>query len=202
MNKQLTFFVLFLLGIFQAHSQMSFRPGFRGGVNISHFTEGGDDGYYYIDEESTDIEFSSKTDFYIGFYGALKLSRVYTMQPEFTYSRQGTKYSYKDSDMNIRERKVDVSYLSAALINKFTFGSKFNMHVGPTIDFITDKTRDLNVESDIDLAFTAGFGYNFTDNLGAEARIKKGIIPVLDSNNSYHDNVVFSVGVTYTFDVK
>jgi hypothetical protein len=202
MKFKLSLIIFFLIGIFQANAQISFRPGFRAGANISHFTEGGGDGNYYIDQESTDLSFSSKTDFYIGFYGALKLSRVYTMQPEFTYSRQGTKYSYYDLNTNIRERKLDVSYLSAALINKFTFGSKFNMHVGPTIDFIVDKTRDFNVESDVDLAFTGGFGYEFTNNLGAEARIKKGIIPVLDSNNSFHENVVISVGLTYTFDVK
>lgn len=197
----ITFFAL--LGITQSQAQVSFKPGIRAGLNFSHFTQGsGNNGYYYdsngnyVPNTTTD-NYTPKTDFNVGFYGALHLTKYYTLQPEINYSNQG---SYLES--GITKTKIDVSYLSIGVINKFTFTDKFNFHVGPTIDFIVDKARYLGTESDVDLAFTAGFGYNFTPNFGIEGRIKKGIVPVIYNYGSDHTNVVFQLGITYTFDVK
>lgn len=216
----------------QAQAQVTFRPGIRAGVNFSHFTEGDDYDYAGVYNQNGQffrdrpVEFTSKTDFYVGLYGALKLTKYYTLQPELTYSRQGSKMEwarYNTAANAYIEYKdqLDVSYISVAMINKFTFNDKFNIHIGPTIDIIVDKSkRDYlfdepytdpfmnsnydyyNTESDIDLAFVLGIGYNFTKNLGIEARIKKGIVPVLDFSDNDHTNVVFSAGLTYTFDIK
>lgn len=224
------FFVIF--GLSQAQAQVTFRPGIRAGVNFSHFTQG--DQYYngnqtYYDQNTgqtiyynAETEFKSKTDFYVGLYGALHLTKYYTLQPEIDYSRQGSKISYFDPSLATKmEKQFDVSYLSLTVINKFTFNDKFNIHVGPAIDILTDKSRNVayqnniydpyyydsysyynDADSDIDLSFVLGLGYNFTKNLGIEARIKKGIIPVLDLSDDDHTNVVFSAGLTYTFDLK
>lgn len=225
MKKILIVAVFALFGISNAEAQVTFKPGIRAGANFSHLTKGDSDYYYndyYYDPYYNDnrgIDFKSKTDFYVGFYGALKLTRYYTLQPEVTYSRQGTKYEYSQvvydnvneyNAVYTRSGQLNVSYLSIAIVNKFTFNDKFNVHIGPTIDFVVEKDRNSgysyssyrDVDSDVDLAFIAGVGYNFTKNIGLEARVKKGIIPVLDFSDSSHTNVVFSVGATYTFDVK
>ena len=219
----------------QAQSQVTFKPGLRAGVNVSHFTKGidFDNQYYYVYEDpfypnvvpySSRIDYSDKVDFYIGFYGALRLTKYYTLQPEINYSRQGSKVEFISNNIRTNS-KVDISYLSTAVINKFTFSEKFNVHFGPTIDFVVDKSRNtLNGFADnpstlpsgqyyssnhygnnitaIDLAFVAGFGFNFTRNIGIEARIKKGIVPVIDDFESNNTNVVYSLGATYTFDLK
>jgi hypothetical protein len=218
------------LAFSQVEAQVTFSPGLRAGANFSHFSQG--DSYYYDNvinfEPNTgqsirlpETKFTSKTDFYVGFYGALKLSKFYTLQPEVTYSRQGSKlesYSYTDSSVRKTELQFDVSYISVGIINKFTFNDKFNMHIGPTIDILTEQSGNSNFQpqnfnnnyyyydsynanSDIDLAFVFGLGYNFTKNIGIEARVKKGIIPVLDFSDN-HTNVVFSAGLIYTFDVS
>lgn len=223
----------------QMQSQVTFKPGLRAGANFSHFTQDDDydNEYTTFDQFNgtfvqyrSNVEFSNKTDFYAGFYGALRLTKYYTLQPEINYSRQGSKIEYTTVNLsgNAPNRRVegqyDISYLSIAVINKFTFSDKFNVHLGPTIDFVVDKSRDLPImsnngptfgydetyqiygnggnESDVDLAFYAGFGYNFTRNIGIEARIKKGIIPVIDTYDNDHTNVVYSIGVAYTFDMK
>ena len=62
--------------------------------------------------------------------------------------------------------------------------------------------NNFNTDSEVDLAFILGAGYNFTKNFGLEARVKKGVIPVLDYSDGNHSNVVFSFGGTYTFDLK
>lgn len=233
--KKIIFAALVVFGFAQAQAQVTFRPGVRAGVNFSHFTEGdyydnegvydSDSGQFFPDRPA---EFSSKTDFYAGLYGALKLTKYYTLQPEVTYSRQGSKVEwsrYNDAANTYitYDEQIDVSYISVAIINKFTFSDKFNVHIGPTFDVNVDKSRnnfdmngpyndpynpyyygygDYDTESDIDLAFVLGAGFNVTKNLGIEARVKKGIIPVLDFWDDNHTNVVFSAGLTYTFELK
>lgn len=191
-------FIIAMLAFFgMIQAQVTFKPGLRGGVNFSHFTKGDNYTYFngveYVDDQK---DFSSKTDFYLGFYGALHLTKYYTLQPEVDYTRQGSSYN----DLSGYKTQLDVSYLSFAIANKFTFTDKFNVHLGPTIDFQVDD--NFNTDSEVDFAFFLGAGYNFTKNFGIEARVKKGIIPVLDYSNSNHTNVVFSFGATYTFDLK
>lgn len=193
-------FIITMLAFFgMTQAQVTFKPGLRGGVNFSHFTKGDNYDNYYYDNNGNQVsgDYGSKTDFYLGFYGALHLTKYYTLQPEIDYSRQGTVYK---GVAGVADKRLDVSYLSVAITNKFTFTDKFNVHIGPTIDFQVENNFD--TESEIDFAFFLGVGYNFTKNFGIEARAKKGVLPVLDDYNDYHTNVVFSVGATYTFDLK
>nr|WP_262486476.1 porin family protein [Flavobacterium saliperosum] len=200
--------VLCFFGLTQMNAQVSFRPGVKAGLNVSHFTQ----------TNRTDEKFNSKTDFYAGVFGALKLTKVYTLQPELVYTRQGAEREYFDQDNRRRTEDLDVSYLSIGVANKFTFKS-FNFQVGPTIDIkVNDSHKEIapnsgnpsyyefnnNPYTGIDFAFFAGVGYDFTKNFGVEARIKKGIIPVNDSwdYDENYTNVVFQVGATYTFDIK
>lgn len=228
--KKILIASLLFLGFAQMSAQVTFRPGVRAGANFSHFTDGDfEDQSYTTTSEGQLIripstEYKSKTDFYVGIYGALKLTRFYTLQPEITYSRQGSKIESFDVNFNgmleKRSSQIDLSYVSVAIVNKFTFNNMFNMHIGPTIDILADQSGDfedsylplnngdyyyydnaIDTDSDIDLAFVFGLGINFTKNLGLEARVKKGIIPVLDYSSEDHTNVTFSAGLTYTFDI-
>ena len=74
------------------NAQVTFNPGFRGGVNFNHFSKG--DQAYYNDGYTSDRNFETKTDFYLGFYGALKLSKFYSLLHEINYSRQCSVYNY------------------------------------------------------------------------------------------------------------
>jgi hypothetical protein len=187
--KRLIIILFAFFGAMQTQAQVTFRPGLRGGANFSHFTKG-NDYYYYSNSLSSNASYDTHTDFYIGFYGALKLSKFYTLQPEIDYSAQGS--SSNSGDFN-------VDYLSFEVLNKFAFNDQFNIHFGPTLDFVMSKNFD--TESDADLAFVLGAGYNFTPNFGIEARVKKGIVPIYYDDVN-HTNVVFSLGATYTFDVN
>jgi hypothetical protein len=197
-SKGILILLFAFFGTLQSQAQVSFKPGLRAGANFSHFTRGND--YYYdpynpSNNGSQSVDYSTKTDFYIGFYGALKLSKYYTLQPEIDYSAQGSNYrSATNNSINL-----DVDYLSFEVLNKFTFSDRFNIHFGPTLDFVVN--RNFNTDANVDMAFVLGAGINLTPNFGIEARVKKGIIPVVDFNET-HTNVVFSIGGTYTFDVK
>lgn len=197
MKKALYLLAIILGGTALGNAQVTFKPGIRGGLNFSHFSQG-NDAFYDDGYNTNNRDFSSKTDFYVGFFGDLKLTKYYSLQPEINYSRQGSTYDFFNGTTNV-SRDLEVSYLSIGVANKFTF-NKFNVHVGPTIDFLTEQNFDN--DASFDLAFILGAGYEITPNFGLEARIKKGIIPVLDYSDGNHTNVVFSVGAFYKFDVK
>ncbi|MCO6147278.1 outer membrane beta-barrel protein [Flavobacterium sp. NRK1] len=199
--KKTLLFTLFFLAAISANAQVTLRPGIRGGINFSRITE-------------TDLD--TKTDFYIGGFAALKLSRFYTLQPEITYSRQGGKGNVRIYDNGIgdyTQNNIDLSlqYISLVGLNKFTFSDSFNIHVGPTFDIITNSGR--YTYNDVDLGITAGLGYTLPMGLTIEARVKKGIIETVDTYY-YNDNddqysygntatnLVFSLGLSYSFDVK
>lgn len=199
--KKSLFIALLCLGAFIAsQAQVSFSPGLRGGANFSKITQ---------------TESSFKTDFYLGAYGALKLGRLYTLQPEITYSNQGGKdieihdYNFEINQTTARFETITISYVSVGIINKFSFNDRVNFHLGPLIDIQTG--RNIYSNSEVDLAFIAGLGYNLTNNLSLEGRIKKGIVDVFDSyyqsSNShfvgnYNTNFLFQLGLSYTFDIQ
>lgn len=202
--KKLYFLLLLLIANF-AFSQVTFNPGIRAGANFSHFSKGSDyynydfnfnDYYYDNSNNQRNYDFKTRVDFYIGFLGNIRFTRFYALQPEINYSRQGTRV--QSNSNNKGDKNFSVSYLGAQLINKFYFKS-FNVHVGPTLDFVVDK--DFSIENEVDLGITAGVGYDITKNLGVEARVRKGFVPVVYSGDN-STNVVFQAGVYYTFDMK
>lgn len=198
--KKILFLITALLSGF-AFSQVVFTPGIRAGANFSHFSNSESFNYYYYEEfpnaAQPYLDYKTKTDFYIGFLGNIRLAKFYALQPEINYSRQGAKI---DTNVNNWDGKtLSVSYLGMQLINKFYF-NKFNVHVGPTLEFVVEK-KNFEPQNEIDLGITAGLGYDITPNFGIEARVKKGFIPV-DSYNSNHWNVVFQTGLYYTFNMK
>jgi hypothetical protein len=198
MKRKFALLLIIFSGLIAAHAQVTFKPGIRAGANISKITQ---------------TDFDSRTDFYVGGFGAIKFTRFYTLQPEINYSRQGAGegnfYDYNTSSSIKTDRAIELNYLSFGVINKFTFTDQFNLHFGPLLDFET--SSNVRTNSDVDMAFTAGIGYTFPMGLSIEARVKKGIIDVLetdDYNNNnyfvedYNTNFLFQLGLSYSFDVK
>lgn len=194
--------IAFILIVSSMNAQVTFKPGLRAGAAFSTFS-------------NTHSDY--KTDFYVGGFGEIKLTKIYTLQPEFTYTRQGannikTYNGFSNNPAIIERGNIQLDYLSVAMINKFTFNGGFQVQVGPTLDFIVNDNM-LYENSDIDLAFVAGIGYKVPmTGLTIEARIKKGLIDVIDSdyygssNNEndywfgdYNTNVSFQSGVSYAF---
>jgi hypothetical protein len=100
---------------------------------------------------------------------------------------------------------IEIQYLSFGLINKFTLNNAFNIHVGPFLDF--EMGGNTYTNSDVDTGIMAGIGYTLPGGLAIEARVKKGIVDVLETDNyndfyytdDYNTNFMFQVGLSYTF---
>lgn len=206
------FISLFCIQVLNA--QVKIRPGVRAGLNHSGIL-------------NSSLEY--KQDFYVGAFAVIKLSKLYNLQPEITYTRQGfrAKGELKDASEGIvsesvkgRLRSFNLDYLSFALKNKFYFTEKSGLHflIAPSVDFKTNivpypKRRDYDKfhESQfnaLDIALSGGFGYEFSSGLGIELMYKRGFFDVsrvnifrhIFTNSSLQTNSVFQLGVSYYFD--
>ncbi len=193
-----------------ANAQVSFKPGVKAGYSSSTITGYGAD---------------YRNNFYLGAYGNLALGKVYNMQFELMYLRQGadnltfvvTDYNKPGYPSVFHRTSVPLDYISLNLINKFNF-DKFNLQVGPGLDIKVSEeklpnfvgfdnyydSKPYSIDNDVDLTFNIGLGYNITDQFGIEVRMRQGIIEPIYANSynftsSSHLNRSFMVGATYTF---
>ena len=202
MKKILLFAIFCFFGVSEMSSQVTFTPGFRGGLNLSTIT---------------DTKGTYRPDFYLGVFGAINFTRVYTLQPEINYSRQGVNdillYNYNSNtgENYLIKDDISVNYISLSAMNKFTIANRFQLMVGPTLDFVVGKDSEY-IYSDADLGVNFGLGYKFPNGISVEARFKKGIAEVLTNNYYYNNdnyfwgdwntNSVFQFGVSYAFNLK
>ena len=200
--RNLLIAALVFFGFQQAGAQTSFKPGLRGGLSFSTISE---------------TKSSYKTDFYIGALGEINITKIYRLQPEITYSRQGSNnvgYYFNDNNQNeiVKFRDLQLGYLSFTLLNKLTFGPGIQLQFGPAVDVLVNDNLD-KVETYNDLALISGIAYRLPSGLTFEARLKKGILDVFDSSyyndrndyylfGSYNTNVNFQLGLSYAFGGK
>nr|WP_317630677.1 outer membrane beta-barrel protein [uncultured Flavobacterium sp.] len=195
--KNFFLFPALLIGFFlQAQEETQKREIFniaiRGGLNSASFSS---------------VESDSKTAFYLGISLPLEFTRFYTLNPEINYSAQGAKnvvYEGYNNQGNheIIKKDIDANYISLNIINRFTAKNVF-IEFGPGLDFL-DKTKDYNYNG-VDLTFNLGVGFNISNKITIQGRLKKGVISAIDSyqvnNNYYYSengyNHVLSLGVQY-----
>lgn len=197
--------VLFITTI-TLQAQVKVSPGLRAGTNLSKFSN---------------VEGArSKTDFYVGGLVAIKFNKYFTLQPELTYSRQGSEgiaYDYQNPFLRTYKKSYELNYLSLGAVAKYHFnGSGFHVLGGPSADFKTSDNFGRNEFDpiDFDLSIVGGIGFSLPNGLTFEARIKQGLIDIYgyneydyNNNNNYrYDdailNQVFQIGVSYTFKMK
>ncbi len=195
--KKLLFVVLVTIGT-MATAQTIFNPGIRAGLNFARLTEGYAGQSLYVDNypyAHENIDMKARVDAYVGFQANLRFAKMYALQPEINYSRQGTKISYNYNGVNYNEEWT-ISYIGFHVVNKF-YMDKFNIHVGPTMEFQTEE-KNVDTDTEIDLGGLIGVGYDITPNIGIEARIKKGFVPVVFGDDS-HSNITIQTGLYYSF---
>lgn len=201
MKKIIFLFIILISSL--SFAQVTFTPGIRGGANFAKFTEN-DGGLYNWFEASDEywaneekVKTSYIADFYVGVFGNIRISKLYALQPEINYSRQGSIMK-----TSTQEVKSELSYLSLQAVNKFYFHN-FNLHAGLSIDIlISDKNFDPYNKKNTDLGVLVGLGYDITKNFGIEARLKKGLISQIKTTSEDHTNLLFQTGIYYTFNTK
>ncbi|KQX08671.1 porin family protein [Flavobacterium sp. Root420] len=193
-------FLLFI-GLATLQAQVRVSPGIRGGLNLSTLTN--------IDDNSM------KSDFYVGGLVEIKFNKYFTLQPELTYSRQGSegREYFPDTD-SFENTKYELNYVTIGAVAKFNFGGQgFHILAGPSVDIKTSDNfgRYGYDPIDTDFAFVGGIGYSLPNGLTFEARFKQGLIDIygydgIDYDDYYSDQVILNqvlqFGISYTFKVK
>ena len=193
---------LLLFAICQLNAQVTFSPAIRAGLNMATLTE---------------MESSYKNGFYVGFAGGIDITKIYTLQPEITYSQQGTSdaevsyYNLDTGEQIFTRADLELNYLSLAIMNRFNIADGFNVAVGPTLDFLISDNM-ISRDSAADIGIMAGLGYKSASGFAVEARVKKGLVDTVNNEyytggdgfffGNYNTNLVFQVGAAYYFDLS
>lgn len=201
MNKKAILFIAIFFAVLNIQAQLSVKPGLRGGFSFSTISE---------------MHADYKTDFYAGGFAEIKITKVYALQPEINYTRQGSNnvsrnYFDENTQTNRTEHlDLEINYLSLSIINKFTLPQGIQFQAGPTLDLLLNDNLAVR-KAQNDLGLVLGVAYALPSGLTFEARFKKGLLDVLSSdyyqNNSnnyylfgdYNTNINFQLGVSYSF---
>lgn len=203
----LTAFAVLTFGLTQAQDV---KFGTKVGLNISNLTG--------------DIEdANSKIGFHIGGFAEIKVSDMFSLQPEILYSTQGTKSEQNYSDISggfKLDLTQNLSYLNIPVMAKLYVVEKFYIEAGPQVGFLlnaeqkakatgsyfgqpfnqsqtVDNKDDLN---STDFAVNFGLGINLTKNFGAGLRYSLGLsdIDKADSRSEIQNsNIGISVFYSY-----
>lgn len=203
--KKIIFTILTLAIITTSYAQVNF--GLRGGLNLSDYSN---------------LESDKKTDLYFGAFLSVKLGNLYTLQPELTYSKEGTKL--KGIYGRLRSNTIEANFFSVAVINKFNVAKRAHVVIGPYLDIRMSENIEYayiaddysyyeSVTNGADIGFIFGLGFDITDSFTIEARYKQGFIDTFDLdyldgyNNGYnnynsHLNQVIQLGIAYKFKLR
>ncbi|MEP0263973.1 porin family protein [Dokdonia sp.] len=185
--------VLFVIMATTAFSQITIKPGVRAGVNFSNVT-------------SSNSNFDTNTDFYIGVFTEINFTSFYALQPELNYTRQGA------NSNSLGQSDIEIQYLSLAVANKFSPFKVLKLHfiAGPAInikvgDNLNNSFTGFEFFNRFDVLVFGGIGYSFPFNLSVEARYNIGLEGNFDENfvdndNGPRVNEVIQIGATYKFD--
>ncbi len=201
MNKRIFFFFAVFYTVLNIQAQVTAKPGLRAGFSFSTISE---------------MHADYKTDFYAGGFTDIKITKIYSLQPEINYSRQGSNnvarnyYDGASQTNKVEYLDLDINYLSLSVINKFTLPQGIQFQAGPTLDILLNDNLAVR-KAQNDLGLVLGVAYALPSGLTFEARFKKGLLDVLssdyyqnDSNNyylfgDYNTNINFQLGVSYSF---
>ena len=187
MKKTLIFCaVLMCSGIIYSQS---IQFGLKGGLNGSNLNF----------ESSTDGNY--KLAWHAGALAHIHLSKQIALQPEITYSEQGSKINDQGYEYDI-----NLNYVNVPVMLQYMTGSGFRIQTGPQVGFLVHaqneatgfEAEDKNYKN-IDFSWSLGAGYKFTSGFGIDARYNHGLTDVHETITTDIHNRVFQVGVFYQF---
>ena len=193
-----TLFILFFASMSVASfAQAQFALGIKGGPNFAS-----------IDTRASAGEnYRSRTGFHGGAFALIKLTKI-GIQPEFIYSKQGTKFK-----LNTQDYEANYDYFNVPIVFKlYTIGG-INLQAGPQFGFLSGvdgqavkvengQTNVFDVAKEhyksSDLSLVLGAGWDLPFGLTLDARYNLGLSRIQDNPQlEATKNQVWQVSVGY-----
>jgi len=103
--------------------------GAKGGFNVSNLSVN--------DPADPDFGFDSQTDFLIGLFGQLTVGRIFTVQPEVYYSKQGARTRGQDPEITLNLNYIELPLLLMARLTSRESPIYPILYTGPKVSFET-----------------------------------------------------------------
>lgn len=157
----------------------SIKFGLKAGANYANFTGNEADG------------FDGLTSYHVGAVLELKVLENFAVQPELLYSSQGAKRDGFDD--------VKLDYVTVPVLAKFyLISDRLSLEAGPQFSFlVNDNLEQTFKKKDFDFAAVGGLGFNFTENIFAQARYVVGLTDT--TKDAEIKNSVIQLSLGYRF---
>lgn len=176
-----TIFILFFAGIsVLSFGQAQFALGIKGGPNFAS-----------IDTRASAGEnYRNRTGFHGGAFALIKLTKI-GIQPEFIYSKQGTKFQ-----LNTQDYEANYDYFNIPIVFKLYTIAGLNLQLGPQFGFLSGvegqavtvengQTNVIDVAEEYykssDLSMVLGAGWDLPFGLTLDARYNLGLSRIQDN---------------------
>lgn len=169
------------------HEERNYSNSFilKAGANFSLYT-------------SEIAKWEGNVSYQLGIGYEIPLSEKFYIQPELNYFRlnadAGKKEIWRDQQITIGD-ELRVSIIAIPLIFKYNIFNKFDIELGPQLNYISNisRTRNDGVEKEkvdsrvnnFDFGITGGLSYNITQKFGANLRYYFGLTEV-DERPGYY----------------
>lgn len=168
------------------------KIGIKGGLNYSTVTQG-------KFEEGPD----PRTGFHLGLVGEIPLAKIFAIQPEILYSRQGFEYDNLLGDR--MQYKLD--YINVPVLAKVYLFKGLSLEAGPQFGFKISEKVDYKGENNappeednynsFDTALAGGLSFNFPGGFFITGRYTQSLNEVIKDSDA--KNKVFQAGVGFKF---
>lgn len=196
-----------------ALAQTSPTFGIKGGMNVSSLSKDGG-----LEDQGSKIGFNG------GVFLNAPISEQFSIQPEVLYNNLGSKVTLTKASVGdntyTAEYARHLDYIAVPVMFQFNATPNFYIEAGPQFSFLVDArdkykntkngstqaAESYSLDKDnfntFDFGLGLGIGYNFTPQLGLNARYTAGFTDIYKNNTGSNDNVrnnVFQVGLTFKF---
>jgi hypothetical protein len=187
--KKLLLSAYIICNIFGAKAQIQF--GIKAGYNLSSIITSGDN----INTQQ------AKSGFNAGIFSFIHLFNSFSLQPEISYSNQGSK-------SNDSVAKTNYNYVNVPVLFKYEHHSGIFLETGPQIGFLLNSeyksntyTQDLkSVSKSTDFSWVFGAGYKLSAiPLGIDVRYNYGLTNITTYTIITAKNSVLQIDLFYVF---
>lgn len=163
--------------------------GIKGGLNV------------YITNNSDNSNPDPKLGFHLGLLGHIHITDQWALQPELTYSLQGSKITVAGNEV-----KLNLHYINVPLLLQYMFDNGFRIQAGPQLGLLAGaksglQNTDTNVKDNfqtMELGLGLGMSYvNPESDIGFDIRYNHGLSNINKNGNAKMYNRGLQAGIFY-----